>query len=285
MGYNQSLSSIRKELKSRNIKPLSEGKQHCEVDGKSFLFTFHDGYPIELIEVYEDGYLISELTPDRNDLIPKTFDDYLMKFNEFYKAFKDSMTSDKNYLFDKTCTPEQSTEMVTWYKERTNRHINFVRKYIDKLPDMMESEKEVRKRKHDSSKFSEPELSPYIWISWKYKCLADPDKNFEDYNPPSNIDEMMNKATHHHVTTNSHHPEFHQDTKLEERDSERSIVDATKMPDVDIMEMCADWCAMSEELNNDPYEWAKNTVNKKWKFTKHQVDLLYKTLDQIWVKP
>lgn len=55
-----------------------------------------------------------------------------------------------------------------------------------------------------------------------------------------------------------------------------------KMPDDAIIEMCADWCAMSKKYGNTPFEWADENINKLWKFDKHQIDLIYKTLHKMW---
>lgn len=183
---------------------------------------------------------------------------------------------------------DTTDEMNEWHDTRTNKHINFVREYIDKLPDMSDEDKESRKEAHDQSKFEAPEHEAYVWVTWKYKCMDD-GKNFEDYNPPEDIDDLMNQATHHHITTNSHHPEYHspdQQDLLNRDDRDKppeKMVDATSMPDLDIMEMCADWSAMSAERGtNTPQEWAKSNVNVRWKFTEEQEELIYKTLDSIW---
>lgn len=55
-----------------------------------------------------------------------------------------------------------------------------------------------------------------------------------------------------------------------------------KMPDDAIIEMCADWCAMSKKYGNTPFEWADENINKLWKFDKHQIDLIYNTLHKMW---
>lgn len=196
--------------------------------------------------------------------------------NDFDRTFNEIMSTGHG------CTKE----MNDWYNKRTSNHIALVRKYIDKL-DMMPSDRADRKRNHDLSKFKAPEYDPYVWITWKYRC-ADTGQNFEDFNPPTNIDEMMNTATHHHITTNSHHPEYHspdQTNLLNRGDRDKppsKMVDATLMPDGDIKEMCADWAAMSEERGNTPQDWAKKNVNIRWKFTKEQEELIYNTLDSIW---
>lgn len=94
----------------------------------------------------------------------------------------------------------------------------------------------------------------------------------------------MNESTQHHVLNNSHHPEFHSDKRVgvinrSDRDKPPSeIIDATKMPDIDIGEMCADWFSMSEEKKSNPKDWADKNVNKRWKFTDEQKDLIYMSL-------
>ena len=62
------------------------------------------------------------------------------------------------------------------------------------------------------------------------------------------------------------------------------MIDATKMPDLDIAEMVADWCAVSEERGNTPKSWADKNVNVRWKFTDEQSDLIYEIIDAVWGK-
>jgi len=98
-------------------------------------------------------------------------------------------------------------EMIDWFEKRTNRHIDLVWKYLYKyfnsssLPDEID---EMVKEDHDASKFKEPELTPYILITWNYHCkdLGIP------FNLTSEIKKMMNEATEHHVRSNRHHPEY-----------------------------------------------------------------------------
>jgi hypothetical protein len=142
---------------------------------------------------------------------------------------------------------------------------------------------------HDQSKFENPEKDPYVFITWKYKC-KDEGWDFEECNPPKDIDDQMFEATYHHCINNSHHPEFHSPDKnienlfnKENRDKPpKKIVDATKMPDLDISEMCADWSGVSDERGGDPRKWAKDNIGVRWKFTKEQEGLIYKILDKIW---
>lgn len=180
-------------------------------------------------------------------------------------------------------------EMYDWYVKRTNRHISLVQKYCKIIAnnDLKFLPLLERMRVHDKSKFESPERDAYVYITWKYHC-AQTGKSFNDCNPPNNIDELMNIASHHHVTTNSHHAEYHSPRKTELLNRENrdeppeKIVDATSMPDLDIAEMVADWSAMSEELNQGSCRgWANKNVNVRWKFTDKQVKLIYRLIDLV----
>jgi hypothetical protein len=178
-------------------------------------------------------------------------------------------------------------EMLEFFTNRTNRHINLVKKYCKKVANYNPSKfKELilRGEKHDASKFKDPEKEPYVYVTWQYKCKDDG----KEFNVPQNIKDNMNKATEHHVKTNSHHPEFHSLKQIElinreNRDKPpREIVDATKMPDIDIGEMVADWCAMSEEKGTSPIDWAKKNIDIRWKFTTEQKNLILELIHGIW---
>lgn len=173
---------------------------------------------------------------------------------------------------------EATKEMRDWFKERTNRHIQLVQKYCKKLSD---NDSEFhglieRGKVHDQSKFEDPEMEPYVFISWQYKCKDD-GKEFE---VPEKIKNEMNAATNHHVVSNRHHPEFFNSKKVdlinrEDRDKPpKEMVDATGMEDLDIGEMVCDWLAMSEEKETSPKDWADKNVNKRWKFADEQKDLI-----------
>jgi hypothetical protein len=191
---------------------------------------------------------------------------------------------------DKSKIPDNFPDMVTWFMERTNAHMTRVAVYMVKL--IAEDPQRFgglcdRILAHDRSKLTAPEMLPYVYISWDYKCKDDG----VPFEMPKEMKDAMNEATLHHVTTNSHHPEFHQEkeTGLINRDDRdkppEEMVDATKMPDLDIAEMCADWCAMSAEKGGTPHDWAKKNVNVRWKFTPEQEKLIYEILDKAWGDP
>lgn len=178
-------------------------------------------------------------------------------------------------------------KMKDWYEKRTKEHIKRVQKYCKKIEDYDDRFSGLieRGKSHDQSKFENPELDPYVYLTWQYKC-KDEGWDFDECDPPEDIQDQMFEATLHHIKNNKHHPECHADKvylNKENRDKPpEKAVDATKMKDIDIAEMCADWCAMSEERGGTPKKWADKNVNIRWEFTDEQKDLIYEILDAVW---
>ena len=175
-------------------------------------------------------------------------------------------------------------KMEDFFYERTNNHINLVKKYCKKIYDYDKKRFDgiiERGEEHDQSKFLEPEKESYVYISWQYKCRDEG----SDFEFPETLKNRTNKATQHHVINNRHHPEFFSVKKdnlinRDDRDNpSKEIIDAVKMTDLDIAEMCADWLAMSEEKGTNPKDWADKNVNIKWKFNDNQIDLIYKLIN------
>jgi len=183
--------------------------------------------------------------------------------------------------------PDNFKEMLDFYFQRTLKHILTVGKYCDRLIEM-DSKFEMlyfRKHVHDYSKLIMPEIEAYVFVTWMYKCKDEG----VDLIISNEIKDAMKEATVHHVTTNTHHPEYHSKVKMdfinaEDRDeAPAETVHATLMPEIDIAEMVADWCAMSEEKGSTPHEWAaKNEINARWKFSKKQRDLIHRCMDSAW---
>jgi hypothetical protein len=180
-----------------------------------------------------------------------------------------------------------SSDMREWYIERTNAHIKRVKKYAYLISDFFPEYQELRKnvKQHDKSKFQSPEYVPYVFITWDYKCK----REGIPFEMPQVMKDKMNKATEHHILSNKHHPEYwvkNYDPSMLNRNNRDAVpdqaVDASKMPDVFIAEMCADWMAMSEELKSRPHDWADMNVNVRWLFTDRQKELIYTILDTVW---
>lgn len=132
------------------------------------------------------------------------------------------------------------------FKERLLNHIDLVNKYAKKIGHTYPY--------HDADKLGT--LFNAYSLSKKY------DQGYETYEGlPKKEAKIYNDATIKHITSNPHHPEYF----LNRTDRERVInhftrdnppvnLDCTKMTDQAIIEMCCDWCAMSEEFGNTPFE-------------------------------
>ncbi len=180
-----------------------------------------------------------------------------------------------------------ASRMKDWYKERTGKHIARVKKYANLIADIYPEFHDLRDivKKHDKTKYENPEYVPYVFITWDYKCKRDG----VPFDMPQVMRDKMNKATEHHILNNPHHPEYwvkDYDPSMFNRENRDAVpdkmVDATKMPDVYIAEMCADWMAMSEEKDSKPQDWADMNVNVRWQFTDEQKDLIYDILNNVW---
>lgn len=154
------------------------------------------------------------------------------------------------------------------FEMRTKKHIDLVAQNLRKLHKDTNwgDELLIRANAHDNSKYGKEEKEPYIWITEFHRCKND-GINFEY---PPGIKEKADKASYHHITTNRHHPEFHDNPK--------------DMNDIDVVEMVCDWTAMAQELGESGGSakgWADKTVNKKWQFSDNQVELIYNTIKQL----
>jgi hypothetical protein len=161
--------------------------------------------------------------------------------------------------------------MRAWFYKRLRIHIEYVQKYCRKIEeyDAIRFEGLIKRGLvHDQNKYEYPEIEPYIFITWKYKCK----ENGFDFVLSEDMQAKAVMATEHHVNNNSHHPEFHCSrcnniiNRANRDEPPDEIIDATGMPVFDIAEMVADWMAVSEEKGNCPIDWADRNVNKRWKF-------------------
>ena len=170
--------------------------------------------------------------------------------------------------------------MKEYFEKRTNLHIGLVRKYLIKIYDwdnnIFTPEILAEELSHDALKWEEPEYTPYVHLTWKYKLANEGGK----YELPKDIELKAYEATFHHIKHHKHHPEFWmKDITIEylnkvDRNAPPDIVDATEMPLPYIASMMADWCAMSEEKKSNLQEWIDKNVNVRWKFSEEQVNLI-----------
>lgn len=176
----------------------------------------------------------------------------------WYKVAKSEEDKDKKEFFDK----------------RTKKHIervqNAAKKIVDKYPEYEKLLEQVKH--HDDSKFEEPEMTPYIELTWAKKD-----------DPKAESTKEMNEATLHHIKNNKHHPEYHNKDKANisstNRDESVECIEAKNMDDISVAEMVADWQAMSEELKtNTSREWYDDVKDVRWSFNEEQGELIDKLL-------
>ena len=161
---------------------------------------------------------------------------------------------------------QPTTEMVEFYERRTNEHIERVRHCLHVLADATPHGEELRNRAavHDDSKFGETERVPYIWLTEYHRCRC----NEEPFEYPDRMEERVCEAIQHHVRTNRHHPDCHDNPN--------------DMTDVDLIEMVCDWTAMSQEFDQDGGSargWADKTIGKRVQFNNARRAFVYDTIE------
>lgn len=182
---------------------------------------------------------------------------------------------------------ENKDKMQEHYKKRTDQHINCVKNCASHLADKnhdIADELLNQVASHDDSKWKEPEFTPYVYLTWRYKCQDDD----IEFDMPDGMDDKIHKATWHHVSTNRHHPEYWdsdaspRSINKEDRDaSPEKPIDATKMDKISLAEMVCDWNAMGLERGNTAKSWADKVVGSRFLFTEEQEELIYKYIDDL----
>jgi len=178
--------------------------------------------------------------------------------NNFYDWFNEHVTD----------------EMINHFTDRTNKHMDLVQKYCkiidglfpNRFPGLIE-----RGRTHDDSKFSQYELEPYIILTEKHRTKRVDNIDLE---LPDFVQEAMDDAWVHHYTVNDHHMNFY----VPEVDGFTKV---EVMPDKAVAEMCADWFAMSEELDSHTLDWVEDHMNVKWSVSKSIEDLIFEILNKV----
>ena len=59
----------------------------------------------------------------------------------------------------------------------------------------------------------------------------------------------------------------------------KMAVNATSMPKENILEMVADWKAVSQERGTNIMDWYSMNIGKRWKFTKIQCSFMLKCIE------
>jgi len=123
-----------------------------------------------------------------------------------------------------------------------------------------------RAQAHDLSKRSPLESRAYTYLDWRFYCQAQQ----LSINYPTAIEQAINQGWQQHLHNNRHHPEFH--------------LDCNQMSMLDLIEMVCDWTAISQELqqgNGSCKNWAKENIDKKWKFNERTKQLIFTIIDEL----
>lgn len=143
--------------------------------------------------------------------------------------------------------------MEEYFKNRMKRHVERVNKYANVVGYSFPN--------HDIDKFEKDLYSSYVILTW---C------SFRKQQIPIEYQNKLKYVMNKHYKSNKHHPEYWDNIN--------------DMDEESLIEMCADWCAMSEEYNNSPLEWADDNIDRRWKFNETQTYFIYKTLERMWGK-
>lgn len=153
-------------------------------------------------------------------------------------------------------------DLVESFKNRTIEHINLVNKYANKLG--------LSFPNHDSSKLGDL-LEPYSLFMKEDKTQAE--------------EELLDLATLIHIRNASHHPEYWTDTNLEgfkrRSPNPHGIIDATKMPEEALLEMCCDWESVGEQVGNTGISWFNKVNGTRWLFSSEQQNFIRETLKKL----
>lgn len=238
-----------------------------------------------LIALYNDGFNSAEVFVKNESLNDFCYSDKEDALNEkiVKKGSKWQVQSEKGRnmgTYDTKAEAEKRLQQVHYFKymnedkedyqkkfdERTHAHIDRVNKYAKKI------NKEYPH--HDEDKFNE--------LYDGYSLMS---KNKEDITKEEQA--MIDDATFKHVINNEHHCEHwvdHEDIEGFSRDNPtpHGCLDCSKMPESALEEMCCDWCAMSEEFGNTPFEWYEKNKDTRWHFNEEQDKYILDTLHKLW---
>lgn len=143
--------------------------------------------------------------------------------------------------------------MEEYFKNRMQRHVERVNKYANKVGHSFPN--------HDADKFGNTLYKRYVVLTWcSFRKQPLPERDYDSYISAMKL----------HYEHNKHHPEYWDNIN--------------DMDEESLVEMCADWCAMSEEYINNPMDWADDNIDRRWKFNEKQTYFIYKTLEKMWGK-
>lgn len=208
-------------------------------------------------------------------------DDTLPTLQEYLASFSFNATlTEEMAIFSYKRTSNHQTQVFNNLKILSQQNL----KECLSLNETFLSKDELIKRRqnHDKSKFLAPEREAYVYINWKHHMEKDLKKK---YVYSDEIQEKIDKAIHHHWKENSHHPEFYyfKDGNILEDNKEKIKHSLKEMSDLDLLEMLADWMAVSQEYKTDCKEFVKNNIgdDKRWPFSEEQKTKIHRIVNTL----
>lgn len=178
----------------------------------------------------------------------------MIKFKSFLE------TSQSKYYFDLL-----PTNALRYFETRTRLHIarvNYAAKilylYINNnmyvvSPNFLDNVKE-----HDKTKFYSELYPGYVWIT--AHC------NLKVEYPSDEVKRIADEAWKKHYSLEDHHLEHYEDVNM--------------MTKTNMLEMIADWCAMSMELKDSLQEWWKKQ-QKKYNFDEEHLEFITNNIESL----
>lgn len=240
-------------------------EKYIELPKKEITKEQYDSLELYLYHLSNNGWCMIEFANTSKQIkVDFKYDDVqsiIKKVEQYYK----SKTESKQVHYFKHMN-EDKEDYQKKFDERTHAHIDRVNKYAKKI------NKEYPH--HDEDKFNE--------LYDGYSLMS---KNKEDITKEEQA--MIDDATFKHVINNEHHCEHWVDSKdiegfSRDNPTPNGCLDCSKMPNDALEEMCCDWCAMSEEFNNTPFEWYEKNKDTRWHFNEEQDKFILNTLHRLW---
>ncbi|MDR2933833.1 MAG: DUF5662 family protein [Rickettsiales bacterium] len=123
---------------------------------------------------------------------------------------------------------------------------------------------------HDEDKMNNSYTHYAYAILWNTKTAH------KQTNIPKEIIDEAKRLQHNHHIMNPHHIEHW--CSIE--NFKKPPIDGTVMPMEFIEEMCCDWMSMSVARGQTTLDWFESVIDKNFIFTKNQIDLIRKTINQ-----
>lgn len=268
MGTYDTKEEAEKRLKQVHyFKHINEGDgdEPWNISQKGY-YHYYDGSKESALEKISNyvGYSVSEEDIDYlEEIANNEDDDELLGYIYYYRKACESLKESKQDRYFKHMN-EDKEDYQKKFDERTHAHIDRVNKYAKKI------NKEYPH--HDEDKFNE--------LYAGYSLMSKENVTEEEQ-------KLIDDATYKHVLNNEHHCEHWcnpEDIKgfSRKNPTPHGCLDCSKMPEFALEEMCCDWCAMSEEFNNTPFEWYTKNKNTRWHFNDKQDKFILDTLHKLW---